>query len=110
MTITLEGKRIGRFYLAWKLFWSAVKMLVNGVVEIEFRAASETPNVEVHPTDEAGEARFGGSGGTPCYALQAPLGSLFTGNLVGCLVRFPVDNNRRQKHLCFFLCGQHAAL
>jgi hypothetical protein len=45
MVITLEGKKTRRLYLAWKLFESAWKMLVNGTVEIEFRAASETPNV-----------------------------------------------------------------
>ena len=45
MVITLEGKGSGRFYLAWKLFEAAGRMLANGTVEIEIRAASETHNV-----------------------------------------------------------------
>jgi hypothetical protein len=43
--IILEGKWMGRFYLAWKLFEATGRMLANGTVEIEIRAASETSNV-----------------------------------------------------------------
>lgn len=49
MVINLEGKRAQRFYLACKLLSAATRMLLHGAVEIEIRAALETPNVRYTP-------------------------------------------------------------
>ena len=62
MVITLEGKRAGRFYLAWKLLSAASQMLLHGTVEIELRTSSETPNVAANRRGEAASVLSRGLG------------------------------------------------
>lgn len=49
MAISMQDEKMGRFELAWKLVDAALTMLVFGIVHIEIRDASETPNTSNKP-------------------------------------------------------------